>query len=101
MSFIGSRIFEFLVRLIIQLWRADDELDELKRFSFLSFKEIVLSTGTLPLHLDVSIGHVRPYAPSSIRRTVFQTKHNLSHSRRKPIADGIGKRFIHRVFRNS
>lgn len=72
----------------------DDELEELKRNTKLSMKQITLPDVNEPLYCDVSTGHARPYIPEQFRKLVFETVHNLSHAGPKPTIDLIKKRYI-------
>ncbi|VDK52030.1 unnamed protein product [Dibothriocephalus latus] len=47
--------------------------------SGIQLQEIPLTTGNGTILCDVSTASHRPFAPPSLRRTVFSSPHNLSH----------------------
>jgi hypothetical protein len=61
----------------------DEELKSLLMTSTdsnLHFKKIWISDSNKQMYCDVSTGVIRPYIPPQIRRQVFESIHNLSHS---------------------
>lgn len=55
---------------------------------------INISTDTQPVYCDISTENARPYVPSTLRKTVFEILHNISHGGVSASLKLIQKRFV-------
>lgn len=74
---------------------ADQELQDLLRTSAtLKLQKLRLDDSDNIIYCDVAGEDVRPYVPETLRQTVFNTAHRLSHPGAKATARLITRRFI-------
>ncbi|KAK4468999.1 hypothetical protein MN116_000141, partial [Schistosoma mekongi] len=74
--------------------QSDDELARLRSSSTTSlvFEEILIDN--VKIVCDVSTGRYRPYIPHLLRRSIFESMHNISHPGVKSTTNMIRERFI-------
>ena len=73
----------------------DDELHKLRSSSTsLQLKDIPLDVGASQLVCDVSTGTPRPYVPSGLRKTVFDSLHSLAHPGIRATQRLVTERFV-------
>ncbi|VDP94556.1 unnamed protein product [Echinostoma caproni] len=57
----------------------DTDIERLRKQSMLRSEHLPLPSSDNKVYCDVFLGHPRPVVPSTLRRKVFETLHNLSH----------------------
>lgn len=72
----------------------DSELKVLMSDSSLVMKPLPIENSSLTLFCDTSTSQVRPYVPFSLRRSVFDSLHNLSHPGFNATIDLVKQRFV-------
>jgi cleavage and polyadenylation specificity factor subunit 1 len=75
---------------------SDAELEQLinNTETALQLKKMPTQTSDKQLYCDISTGNPRPFVPKSMRRTIFDSLHNLSHPGTRATTKLISSRYV-------
>lgn len=79
---------------LAQAQAADDELRSLQNSTSLKLERLVVPGTDASLVCDTSTGRPRPYVPASLRKSIYQRLHNLSHPSARATTRMVTERYV-------